>query len=180
MPRRFDVPLAALAQYTVPLIPPENPWVERKPEPTPAAPTLTTIADAKTRRRRKAPTRRLVRHVLRARTDAVRALAGLLTYLETEAPQRQLVAAPHLARAYGGRVQSVPPSGAASEIDAVEKGVRSAGEVVRFLRAKGARVAGLEEPIEGDWVSLSPGELSPGSGLDSEREEPTWVAPTRR
>jgi glycerol-3-phosphate O-acyltransferase/dihydroxyacetone phosphate acyltransferase len=179
-PRRFDLPLAALDRYTTPLTPPPNPWVER-PEPgvsTPAdladAPELGSAASLARVRAHRAPTRRVVRHVLRARAAAVRALAGLIAQLDAPGARTRTVgAAPHLARAYGGRVE--PIDEAELELTGThetERGTRNAGEVLQYLRARGAKFAELERRIQGDWSAFATGLDTPGedSGTDSDAE----------
>jgi glycerol-3-phosphate O-acyltransferase/dihydroxyacetone phosphate acyltransferase len=173
-PRRFDLPLAALAQYTTPLTPATNPWIER-PEPTPsestspavtpaleAPPKLGTPASAERVRAHRAPTRRVIRHVLRARSDAVRALSAFMALLDAPgAQQRWVRASPHLALAHGGRVEDLKPSEQDSESGvprADKQGWRTAAEVVRYLSSKGAKIQTLDRPIESDhWASVETG-----------------------
>lgn len=207
-PKRFDLPLAALAQYTTPLTPPENPWIERPKEPAPSTdassaqsgsvtpqnpaanpkslsahggpPDAKQLAEAakESVRRHRAPTRRVIRHVLRARTDAARALAQFFAQLEKNGAAQQWVrASVHLARAHGGKVEDIPEGEAVegelvAGVKVTQRGLRSAKEVVNYLRNKGARITTLERQIEGGWGALSSGEQTPA---EDEKEEPVWV-----
>ncbi|EIW63578.1 glycerol-3-phosphate-acyltransferase [Trametes versicolor FP-101664 SS1] len=213
-PRRWDLSLSAVAQYTVPRIPPENPWVdrarakktsrpatpgphsgsesasessaapaqaqaqdaaERSPSPAPSA------SSAKSSKRRRPPTRRVVRHILRARVEAAKALASLLAQLERAPETKRVCASVHLARAYGGSVDT--PAAPAPTADGVQTvpeptGWRSAREVVAFLRKRGAKITTLEDRVEGDWAALSSdGEDS--EPVTSDKTELEWVPPSR-
>lgn len=206
-PKRFDLPLAALSQYTTPLTPPENPWVERAKEPAPSTDRPSTPTDGPTNptanpkslsahdgkpdpkeiaaaakeslRRHRAPTRRVIRHVLRARSDAARALAQFFAQLDREhGTQKWVRASLHLARVHGGRVEDIPEQELAATGDGVagvkvtQRGSRSAREVITYLRGKGAKIATLQRPIEGGWGALSSGEQTPN---EEEKQEPVWV-----
>lgn len=197
--------LNALAQYTVPRIPPENPWIDRskaKAKSRPVTPS-TSSADLATpspagssttsssptppspsEKRRRPPSRRLIRHVLRARVEAAKALASLFSQLDRAPDGKRVCASAHLAQAFGGYLE--PPG----ENHATEEGVepnpepvgwRSAREVVAFLRARGAKIRALESRVEGDWAALSSdGE---GEGYDSEtvssrEDDVVWVPPS--
>lgn len=192
MPKRWDLSLAALSQYTTPRIPPANPWIER-PKPSASTPDSPPPQEAQARglsgvaaeppvksRRRRPPTRRLIRHVLRARVQAARALASFFDQLDkgAGAEGKWVRASPHLARAYGGRLD-VDESGNATDGGVSSyrgpTGWRSAREVVTFLRRKGAKIASLERKVEGEWAALSPGDLSPTEESDAPREELTWI-----
>ncbi|KAI0708950.1 glycerol-3-phosphate-acyltransferase [Cerioporus squamosus] len=207
-PKRWDMSLNALAQYTVPRIPPENPWIDRSkvkaksrpvtpatssaalpassPEPSSPSKSSSPTPPSPSGKRRRPPSRRLIRHVLRARVEAAKALASLFLQLERAPDDKRVRASVHLARAYGGQVEPL------GENHATEEGVepnpepvgwRSAREVVAFLRARGAKFRELESPVEGDWAALSDGE---GEGYDSEavsssrEDDIAWVAPGQR
>ncbi|KZT04264.1 glycerol-3-phosphate-acyltransferase [Laetiporus sulphureus 93-53] len=191
MPKRWDLSSTVLAQYTVPHVPPENEWVDRSkvkarratPTPTPSPseaeqlpPQLPTA-----RKRRRPPTRRLIRHVLRARVEAAKALASLFAQLD-KAEGKRVRASAHLARAYGGVVEENTDTGLVDTAEGVEALLepvawRSAREVVAFLRQRGARIAALEDRIEGDWAALS-SEGDSDAAVGSERDEDVvWVAP---
>lgn len=172
-PKRWDLSLAALAPYTTPVVPPESPWVDRRQRSsTPDLPAQAT--EPPVMLKRKAPaSRRIMRHVLRARGEAVRALAGFFTALEEGGDKQRVVASPHLARRFGW-VEEV----AAEE----EKGYRHAGEVVSFLRSRGAKIATLEREIEGGWAGLvSEEDVTPGgSDAGGDEDDMVWVARERQ
>ncbi|PCH35853.1 acyltransferase [Wolfiporia cocos MD-104 SS10] len=195
-PKKWDLSLNALAQYTVPRVPPPSDWVDRtkiKPRRIPSFTTLTAEAPAtpsisqtqtapSSRKRRRAPTRRLMRHVLRARVEAAKALASLFEQLEKGpgAESTRVFASAHLARAYGGQVEEVlpqidTPEGVEAMLEPV--GWRSAREVVAFLRQRGAKIAALEDRIEGDWAALSEGDVDSdaASGIGDGDDHIVWV-----
>nr|VWP02489.1 N/A [Ganoderma boninense] len=212
-PKRWDLSLSAVAQYTVPRVPPENPWIDRNkvkvksraatpsPSPSPTAPSASTSTSNSTSAstlanatagpssgtgsgagpasgmRRRPPSRRLIRHVLRARVEAAKALASLFTQLERSPEGKRVCAAMHLARAFGGGVDTRGPALEPESPDAVPEpqGWRHAREVVAFLRARGARFRSLEAPVEGDWAALSSdGDESEGVST-SEKDGIVWV-----
>ncbi|TFK54569.1 glycerol-3-phosphate-acyltransferase [Heliocybe sulcata] len=192
MPKRWDLSIPALAQYTTPRIPPENPWIDRpkkqsdstseSPAPEPQAKAVSGVA-AEPRvksRRRRPPSRRLIRHVLRARVQAARALASFFEQLEkgADAQGKWVRASAHLARQFGGRIDE---DDTGKEIDSGVSsycgptGWRSAREVVAFLRRKGAKITGLERRVEGEWAAFANGDLSPTEESDAPQDEFTWV-----
>ncbi len=172
-PKGMDLSLAALSQYTTPVLPKENPWIDRPnsstPEPstTPTKPgNVPTVLPGpsdlltsneppvRSRRKRHPPTRRIMRHVLRARVEAVKALAVFFDQLERAGTGKKVKASRHLARIYG--------------FEEGGEGWRSAIEVVRFLRAKGAKIPSVSYvPTEEDWMALS----SDGEGTSTPIEE---------
>ncbi|KAK0240807.1 hypothetical protein EDD85DRAFT_816261 [Armillaria nabsnona] len=172
-PKGMDLSLAALSQYTTPVLPKENPWIDRPnsstPEPstTPTTPgNVPTVLPGpsdlltsneppvRSRRKRRPPTRRIMRHVLRARVEAVKALAVFFDQLERAGTGKKVKASRHLARIYG--------------FEEGGEGWRSATEVVRFLRAKGAKIPSVSYvPTEEDWMALS----SDGEGTSTPIEE---------
>jgi glycerol-3-phosphate O-acyltransferase/dihydroxyacetone phosphate acyltransferase len=153
-PKRWDLSLAALSQYTTPRIPPANPWIDR-PLKAAAAVVPAAVEESPVQappERKPPPSRQIVRHVLRARAEAVRALAGFFDQLESGSVDRQVRASAHLARAYGGSVDEEQGKGEEGEFG--PKGWRNAKEVVKFLRAHGAKIATLQRGIEGGWAAL--------------------------
>ncbi|KAH9829120.1 glycerol-3-phosphate-acyltransferase [Rhodofomes roseus] len=204
LPKKWDLSLNALAQYTVPRVPAENEWVDRSKvkalKVTPTVVTQTpangTSADASAssspasspRKRRRPPTRRLIRHVLRARVEAAKALASLFEQLEKGpgSEGKRVAASAHLARACGGGVDphSRPDLATSEGVETMAEpvGWRYAREVVGFLRARGARIAQLEEGVEGDWAALSSeGEQdSDVVTTDAERDDLVFVPPGQR
>jgi glycerol-3-phosphate O-acyltransferase / dihydroxyacetone phosphate acyltransferase len=154
-PKRWDLSLAALSQYTTPPIPTPNLWLDKyKTRPPMEEPPVQAPP------RRRPPSRRIVRHVLRARAEAARALASFFQHLEQAPEGKRVKASAHLARAYGGWVEEVKTENNHDGNEVVDvyqppAGWRSAKEVVAFLRNKGAKIANLEHGIEGEWAALS-------------------------
>ncbi|KAF9566800.1 glycerol-3-phosphate-acyltransferase [Agrocybe pediades] len=173
-PRRWDLSSSALSQYTKPRIPPVSPWIDRpaSQNPGPAdnssmasnAPTVAhTEPPVKARTPRRPPSRRLVRHVLRLRVEAVNALAAYFDHLARTGRDKKVKASPHLARMYGGQVQD----GASTE------GWRYASEIITFLKKRGADIPTLGQgPLRDDWALSSEGE---GYTTGEEAEEQTWI-----
>ncbi|KAI0769443.1 glycerol-3-phosphate-acyltransferase [Trametes elegans] len=180
-PRKWDLSLSAVAQYTVPHIPPENPWAhtstsDSAPSDSSASHARPRSASASSSKRRRPPTRRVIRHVLRARVEASSALASLFAQLERAPESKRVCASAHLARVFGGGVDepATPP-----------QGWRAAREVMGFLRSRGAKVAALQDRVEGDWAALSSEGEGEGEGYDSEAftssdkgADLQWVPPT--
>ncbi|KAG6334586.1 hypothetical protein ID866_4496 [Astraeus odoratus] len=103
--------------------------------------------------------RRIMRHVLRARGEAVRAVASFFAALDAEGDRKEVVASVHLARLFG-RIADTKTKNEAGEIIVETKGYRHAQEVIAFLKAKGAKIPALGGGIEGEW----------DAGLSSEEE----------
>ncbi|KZT63684.1 hypothetical protein DAEQUDRAFT_815496 [Daedalea quercina L-15889] len=206
IPKRWDLSLNALSQYTVPAVPAENEWIDRskvKPRKSPAvvvpAPQSTETPSAgssssspapasSSRKRRRPPSRRLIRHVLRARVEAAKALASLFAQLErgAGAEGKRVAASAHLARAYGGGIEPPSPHDLATAdgvgVPLEPVGWRHAREVVAFLRKRGARIAQLGERVEGDWAALSSeGEQDSDAVMtDAEKDSLVFVPPGQR
>ncbi|KAI0355696.1 glycerol-3-phosphate-acyltransferase [Trametes cingulata] len=212
-PRKWDLSLSAVAQYTVPRIPPENPWVDRTkvkvksrpvtPGPqshsesesstpsrpqqdgSPASPTPSSQSSSPSPggKRRRPPTRRLIRHVLRARIEAAKALASLFAQLERAPDNKRVCASVHLARRFGGQIEDPNPNRETQEgVEAYAEpmGWRSAREVVAFLRSHGAKITGLGDRVEGQWAALSSdGESYDSEAFSLEKNDLQWVAPSQ-
>ncbi|OBZ70864.1 Glycerol-3-phosphate O-acyltransferase 2 [Grifola frondosa] len=192
-PKHWDLSLSAVAQYATPRVPPENPWIDRsknKSRPTTpgpsSSPSSTTSPSSSSPpssepKRRRPPSRRIIRHVLRARVEAAKSLASLLAQLERSAEVKRVCASVHLARAFGGQVDEVGPlekeTAESVEMPTGPVGWRSASEVVAFLRKRGAKVAALGNRVEGDWAALSSdGEGEESDALVGEKDEDiVWV-----
>ncbi|KAF8798742.1 glycerol-3-phosphate-acyltransferase [Phlegmacium glaucopus] len=156
-PKRWDLSLTALSQYTKPPMPPANPWIDR-----PRTPNNTSVTDEKVggkteskrqeevivenRPPRRPPSRQLVRHVLRSRVEAMNALAGFFDQLACAGAGKQVKASPHLAKRFGGRTSSD------------EEGWRYGAEVMTFLQKRGANIPTLRQgPLEDEWALSSEG-----------------------
>lgn len=187
VPKRWDLSLNALSQYTTPRVPPENPWIDR---PKKLA-TRLSGSDSDTSGRsssgsqerlqaprtggggsgseppvkakpfRRPPSRRLVRHVLRARVEAVRALGAFFEQLSRAGGDKKVYASVHLARAYGGGITTHSNDNNGDEeveegTEDVVEGWRYGREVTEFLRRRGALIPMSENMvIEGEWAALS-------------------------
>ncbi|KAM6502302.1 glycerol-3-phosphate-acyltransferase [Amanita muscaria] len=145
-PKRWDLSLAALSQYTTPRVPPENPWIDKpKISPITSAATGETDASQHTKRQRKqrAPSRRIVRHVLRARIDAIKSLATFFDSLEKAGSGKKVKASSHLARLYGS-----------TDVGLVDSdGWRYSRELVEFLKARGAKIPRAPKGAIEGWAS---------------------------
>ncbi|KAI6121843.1 hypothetical protein F5141DRAFT_1186966 [Pisolithus sp. B1] len=172
--------LVALAQYKTPHIPAESPWIERTRSSTLSLPAQATEPPVNFRRTRPA-WGRIMRHVLHARGEAVRAIASFFAHLETQGNEKEVVASLHLARRFG-RVEEVEAASEGSESPGNEnietKGYRRISEVIAFLKSKGAKIPMLEqEEIEGRWdVALSSEEATPTPSDSGDGDESlVWV-----
>ena len=168
-PKRWDLPLAALSQYTTPAIPAENQWIQKTNEtiapPTVEEPPVTSV------RKRRPPTRRVIRHVLRARAEAAKSLATFFDQLDKGGETKKVKASIHLARTYGW-VDNVDNTVTEEEVSEEPLGWRHAREVLSFLRERGAKVASLQRGIEGEWAALnSDAETSLVEGSETSRDE---------
>ena len=181
-PKHWDLSIHALAQYTTPKIPPENPWIDRSrsrpgtPSQSASTPSASPNDTAKPTKRRAPPSRRLIRHVLRARIDAVKSLKALFEYLELSEGVKRVRASSHQARAYGGTVDPTPATEDGVDWSFLNepRGWRSTKEVITFLRARGAKIAQLKHHVPGDWAALS----SEGEGTESDSglaDDLVWV-----
>ncbi|KAG2127522.1 hypothetical protein DEU56DRAFT_958736 [Suillus clintonianus] len=188
-PRRWELSLSALSQYTTPLVPPENPWIDKNransstpgtSSPRSLPPQITDEPPVKFARRRRPSSRRIMRHLLRARGEAVKALAEFLTTLEASGDGKSVIASIHLAKRFGWVEEnsSTSSSDNGGDGDALPdaKGYRKAREVIAFIRARGGKIATLDRKIEGDWVLSSDEEGTAGESEKGEDEEDlVWV-----
>jgi len=163
IPKKWDLAVSALGQYTTPFIPPENPWVQPRTDGDEPAPSVVLSPPHRGKHRRKAPSRRLIRHVLRARVEAVKALVAFIAHIEKGAPEeRRVKSSKHLADVYGNG----------------QEGWRNGREIVSYLRKRGATVAGLEDSIrfEGEWVGEAVSSDWDGETSDYAKEDDlVWV-----
>ncbi|KAG8813107.1 hypothetical protein FRC17_001671 [Serendipita sp. 399] len=210
-PQRWDLSLSALTQYTTTQPPPENPFLKLpesvknalvRSSSSPTAPTLSSIDAAaptptptgapKVKRSQRPPSRKLIRHLFRARADAIRRLAAFIRKLDD--PSVRVCASGFMARSFNPDPNGVRESlfdkvpGGTNAIETVQGGVetelnptgwRSGKEVITYLRLKGAKVGkvlregeGGEQAVQWDAVAAmgSEAELSsPGSGDEQVR-----------
>lgn len=185
-PRRWELSLSALSQYTTPLVPPENPWIDKNRANSSAPggtlrslPTqFTDEPPVKIARRRRPSSRIIMKHLLRARGEAVKALAEFLTTLEASGDGKNVIASIHLAKRFGWVEENTPASstddGKDGDASPDAKGYRRAREVIAFLRARGAKIATLDRKIEGDWALSSDEEGTAGES-EKDEEDLVWV-----
>ncbi|KAL0956984.1 hypothetical protein HGRIS_003085 [Hohenbuehelia grisea] len=183
-PKRLEFPTTVLSQYTTPIVPPVNPWVDRPKVPVPSAADLQpSEPPVATRPKRRAPSRRIMRHLLRARVEAVRALAGFFDQLERGGSNKSVRASVHLAHRFRGWVDDVKaeastdaasdPTAAAPAPESV--GWRNPAEVISFLRKRGAKIPSSGVHVEGEWAALSSDpEVEDGTPVE-EKDEMVWV-----
>ncbi|KAJ3789571.1 glycerol-3-phosphate-acyltransferase [Lentinula aff. detonsa] len=137
-------------------------------------PPATVQASSLSHSRGRPPTRRIMRHLLRARIEAVKALAVFFDQLERDGERKKskVHASRHLAEIYGGlngRFDSFASPSLDNEVDMGVDGWRYATEVVGFLRKRGAKIpstngGGLIE--EEEWALTSDAEGESGTSLD--------------
>lgn len=184
MPKRWELSLAALEQYTTPSVPKESIWIDR-PKTAIAealAPPQNNEPPVKTKPKRRPPSRRIIRHVLRARAEAVRALASFFDQLDKGGSEKRINASAHLARAYGSFVEADLTHRTESTEDGIASvvephGWRSATEVIAFLRQRGAKIPTLGHDIEGEWAALSSDGEGEGSSTPAEEKaDIVWVS----
>ncbi|KAJ7646636.1 hypothetical protein FB45DRAFT_890970 [Roridomyces roridus] len=197
-PKAWEFPIAALTPYTTPVFPKESDFISKPssapssmpgtPKPPPAvlpsalvpelAPASQEEPPVQARPKRRPPSRRIMRHVLRARGEAVRALAEFFEQLRAQdGGLKKLKASVHLARQYGGVDVSVPVETLGVDGGAVtqeEQGWREAREVIAFLKDRGAKIPlmrDVRKSSEGDWAALS-------SDIDTDGELMSPVSPS--
>ena len=162
IPKKWDLSVSSLGQYTTPFIPPENPWVKPRANGDEPVPSVALSPPHRGQHRRKAASSRLIRHVLRARAEAVKALVAFIAHLEKATPEESRVkSSKHLAGVYGNG----------------QEGWRSGREIVSYLKKRGATIAGLEGSIrfEGEWVGEAPSSDWEGETSDVKEDDLVWI-----
>lgn len=157
-PKRWDLSLTALSQYTTPPQPPASPWIDK-----PRIPNNTSDTDEKIKSKyqdkvvvesrppRRPPSHRLVRHVLRSRVEAMNALACFFDQLVRAGSGKKVKSSPHLAKRFG--VKSKDNLSADRD---EQEGWRYAVEVITFLQKRGAKIPTLRQgPLEDEWARSS-------------------------
>jgi len=165
-PKRWDLSLTALSQYTTPPQPPPSPWIDSLRTPN----NNTSDANGKSepkregdvvvenRPPRRPPSHRLVRHVLRSRVEAMNALASFFDQLVRAGASKKVKASPHLARRFGGGSTVVDLLTTTNGQETIE-GWRYVAEVITFLQKRGANIPTLRQgPLEDEWAYSSDGE----------------------
>ncbi|KAJ7141153.1 glycerol-3-phosphate-acyltransferase [Mycena epipterygia] len=175
-PKRWEFSLAALAPYMTPVFPKESEFISKPTSsapdsPKPPAPVLPPAPElgnmeppVQARPKRRPPSRRIMRHVLRARVEAVKALAEFFEQLRMQSVQgrnrggMRVNASVHLARLYGG-IDAPAPKAEGEDTGLVAEdgqGWREASEVIAFLTKRGAKIPLMRHvQIEGEWAALT-------------------------
>ena len=194
-PRHWDLSISALSSYTKVEPPPPNPWLDQNkprtptPDPTnaksgdssaPKASESAGILAATPKRRKRLPSRRLIRHVLRARLVATQSLFTFLA--EVERSGQNVRASLYLAKQFGGSYDPDAARPQNGEVDFLmtdgPKGWRGSREVFAFLRSRGAQIAALGEEDEGDWAAAPPSSGDDGAEDSAgTTEESEWAPP---
>ena len=163
-PKRWDLTLPALSQYATPPQPPPSPWIDRPRTPNTSdvngKPGSKRQEDVRVDNRslRRPPSRRLVRHVLRSRVEAMNALACFFDQLACAGAGKRVKASPHLAERFGGSKSKIDLLATTDEQETTE-GWRDAEEVITFLRKRGAKIPTLRQgPLKDEWALSSDGE----------------------
>ena len=138
--------------------------------PLPNSPPLqaTSVPQAGSpNRRKRPPSRHLIRHVLRARLEAARTLSAFFHTLQTAPEDKRVHACMHLAKQYGS-IEEVSYDALGQAQPTSKVGYRSAKEVVEFLRSRGAKIAALSTKDAGDYWATSA--LSSEGELDTDAD----------
>lgn len=203
MPKKWDLSLSALTPYITPHIPPPSEYIDKKklrlgantpiapispqgePNKLPNTDNASQLQVSAKRPKRLVPSRKLIRHLLRARLDASRLLAEF--FAELERSGKQVRASEHLARLYGYVPQQQRQEPLVDKDDdgvappSQPQGWRDAKEVIRYLRAHGANIGQLRTPKDVDWAAASSDteSLEHGSGSAAETDDDlVWVPPS--
>ncbi|CAE6483869.1 unnamed protein product [Rhizoctonia solani] len=174
-PKRWDLSGTAVELWAKPRERPANEWLN--PAPTDNKPPtnetkpgevggVANVKPASTRPQKRPASRGLIRHVLRARLHATRALASY--FEELQRSDRLLPAT---------QCVSELDVGLSSKLGDDEILPRRHGlAVVDYLRSKGAQIAQLSHKNPSDWAALSSdGEFD--TPRDEHSENITWVPP---
>ncbi|KAJ9115588.1 hypothetical protein QFC20_000913 [Naganishia adeliensis] len=168
-PKRRELPLAKLATILPDTSAPEGATKDAYAWKTRGTDQEVKDETAKTEQRKRFPTRRLIKHVLRTRVAAARSLEAFLA--ELEEGEYRINARPWLVELapYGGEAAQAEQQSTAGEgkdaVDRFPMGTRSGEEVVDFLRQRGARILPSASEHNG-WDALSGDETEARSGGD--------------
>ncbi|KAG9096597.1 hypothetical protein FS749_008147 [Ceratobasidium sp. UAMH 11750] len=173
-PKRWDLSRTAVEPWTKPRERPLNEWIQpaQKPDET-AQPTPAPSPSPK--RKKRPASRSLIRHVLRARLNASRALASYLEELQRS--DRLILATQHVPGLDDGARVPVNMTPGDSNADvSLGSSKRSALAATAYLRSKGAKITQLSARDTSDWAALSSdGEAE--TPFDDRSEDLVWVAP---
>lgn len=171
-PKRWDLSGSAVEPWTKPRERPANEWVQATPKEEQAASTPKSGSSPSFRPKgKKLPaSRSLIRHVLRARLNASRALASYLEELERS--DRRLFASQYIAD-----LDEAPPTEIQHDSSAsLPVFKRSSVAVMKYLRGKGAKIAQLSVKDASDWAALS-SDGEPDTPYNERPEDLVWVSP---
>ncbi|KAF8608633.1 hypothetical protein BDV93DRAFT_518712 [Ceratobasidium sp. AG-I] len=170
-PKHWDLSRSAVEPWTKPRERPPNQWLQPTQKPDDAPQTTPPSPGPKKKR---PASRSLIRHVLRARLDASRALASYLE--ELQRLDRLVLASQYVPGLdQGTRVPTDKVHGDSNATTGLAASKRSAVAAIEYLRSKGARIAQLSNRDATDWAALSSdGELD--TPFD-DRSELIWVPP---
>lgn len=167
MPKRREIPIAKLASVLPSSSAPEGATKDAYAWKTRGTDQEVKAEIDKTAKRKRVPTRRFIKHVLRTRVAAAQALESFLAELENGG--YRVNARPWLVEAapYGGEASQAEQQSTEDEgkdaVDRVPMGTRSGEEVVEFLRWRGARILPSASEHNG-WDALSGDETEARSG----------------
>jgi glycerol-3-phosphate O-acyltransferase / dihydroxyacetone phosphate acyltransferase len=99
-----------------------------------------------------------MRHVLRTRVEAVKALAAFFDQLAKR--QEPVSASPHLAQLYGQLAPPPVPKDGEEEGTQGLRGTREPVEVIGYLRKRGAKIPSASNVGLEEWVAASETEAS--------------------
>nr|GAT57513.1 predicted protein [Mycena chlorophos] len=160
-PKRWDLTLPALTPYMTPVFPKESLFLTNKTKMEDVEPPA-DLPPSTPGPRRRPSSRSIMRHVLRARGQAVTALAELFEQLRMNKDVR-LKASEHLVRRFGGQLEEVAGKsdtegeGHAQGTPKME-GRRQANEVIAFLTKRGAKFPHLGRRLlesEAEWAAAA-------------------------
>lgn len=173
-PKRWDLSSSAVEPWTKPRERPANQWLQPT-EKTETTPKASPPPSPRPKGKKRPASRSLIRHVLRARLNATRALANYLEELQRS--DRLILASQHVPGLDEGmrvpvnkvRVDSDTTVGLAAT-------KRPAMTAIAYLRSKGAKIAQLSVKDTSDWAALSSdGEFD--TPYDDRSEGLIWVPP---
>ena len=166
-PKRREIPIAKLASVLPSSSAPEGATKNAYAWKTRGTEQEIKEEVRKTEKRKRVPTRRFIKHVLRTRVAAAQALEAFLAELEqgghrVNARPWLVEAAPYGAEAAQAEQQSTAEEGK-DAVDRFPMGTRAGEEVVEFLRQRGARILPSASEHTG-WDALSGDETEARSG----------------
>ncbi|GHJ85685.1 hypothetical protein NliqN6_2087 [Naganishia liquefaciens] len=166
-PKRREIPIAKLASVLPSSSAPEGATKNAYAWKTRGTDQEVKEEVEKTEKRKRVPTRRFIKHVLRTRVAAAQALEAFLAELEqgghrVNARPWLVEAAPYGAEAAQAEQQSTADEGK-DAVDRFPMGTRAGEEVVEFLRQRGARILPSTSEHTG-WDALSGDETEARSG----------------